>query len=639
MTTQAVGSVAGFKRCSVSKIDLKGRFVFIDDRTEMLLGLAKEELFGKLIFDFLDEPSQELIKELLLERNHFETFFDSGEITIIGKDADPVEASVIVSLNFIAGNPVNFQLIINPDQQQCHSGSSGTDDVASRGFVQALSALEGKDWKALLRALKTFAGATYVAAYRIVGDSLELRAAANGDDTNGFDFNTIPETTQLHHEVARTGIAYDFTRDDSVSWAVEQAGAAPDELVSRVTLAGGNQYLIRFAFPDTLEDHSAAVLRAAIGQRVIELILQQDSGSTEATDQGCDVQFTIGFLDSLGIGGALTQTDGQIIGYNSSMLNLAGIKEFDGTYYDLVQAISASGGLDLAAKVEAYFKGESQQDDAEDLSLSFQLSDGRDARLFVIRFSDDPGDFSAAMVLMTGANSTETRGGGDSEAWGSALQSLRAETDRVASLAQKISHKHYNKLEGSDNEDLRTLSRRARYVEKMSGELAAMVQIISSDAETETVDLNLLLTDVTDQIRSTYLRANLIVDIKRLPKIETVRGEAGKLLHNLIVNGLRAGRKDLATVNVRARQGDTHCRLEISDNGAPAPTDPKSTRQLFPGGDMIDSSDLPPGDGSSLAVSVQLARSLGWEIEFESGQPEGNKIILSVPRAGKVQSR
>ena len=60
MSVQQSHSEIGFKRCAVCKIDLKGRFVYIDERTEHLLGLTKEDLFGKNIIEFLDEPSQKL---------------------------------------------------------------------------------------------------------------------------------------------------------------------------------------------------------------------------------------------------------------------------------------------------------------------------------------------------------------------------------------------------------------------------------------------------------------------------------------------------------------------------------------------------------------------------------------------------
>ncbi len=44
--------------CAVFKIDLRGRFVYIDDETEELLGLTREELFGKSIYEFISNDFQ-----------------------------------------------------------------------------------------------------------------------------------------------------------------------------------------------------------------------------------------------------------------------------------------------------------------------------------------------------------------------------------------------------------------------------------------------------------------------------------------------------------------------------------------------------------------------------------------------------
>ena len=67
-------------RCAVCKIDLKGRFVYIDDETEKLLGLTKEELFGRQFTDFLDQHDIDTISAILTGSNRYETFFDAAQI-------------------------------------------------------------------------------------------------------------------------------------------------------------------------------------------------------------------------------------------------------------------------------------------------------------------------------------------------------------------------------------------------------------------------------------------------------------------------------------------------------------------------------------------------------------------------------
>ena len=99
MTIQQSSSGIGLTRCAVCKIDLKGRFVYVDEKVEDLLGYTKEDLFGKSLLDFIDEPSQKLIEQLLSHRNHYETFYDSTTITLLDQQRTPVAARAVVSLN------------------------------------------------------------------------------------------------------------------------------------------------------------------------------------------------------------------------------------------------------------------------------------------------------------------------------------------------------------------------------------------------------------------------------------------------------------------------------------------------------------------------------------------------------------
>jgi PAS domain S-box-containing protein len=85
MVTSTSGRGVGFRRCAVCKIDLKGRFVYIDEEIENLLGCTKEELFGKTIIEFLDEPSQEVVNRLISQRNHYESFYDTTGINIVNQ--------------------------------------------------------------------------------------------------------------------------------------------------------------------------------------------------------------------------------------------------------------------------------------------------------------------------------------------------------------------------------------------------------------------------------------------------------------------------------------------------------------------------------------------------------------------------
>jgi len=103
-------------RCAVFKIDLKGRFVYIDDETEELLGFPRDELFGRSIYEFISNDSHQILDRVLARRNRYESFYESLPLRVRAADGELRQFETVISLNFIAGNPVNYQLILVPSR-------------------------------------------------------------------------------------------------------------------------------------------------------------------------------------------------------------------------------------------------------------------------------------------------------------------------------------------------------------------------------------------------------------------------------------------------------------------------------------------------------------------------------------------
>ncbi|MCK5125001.1 MAG: HAMP domain-containing histidine kinase [candidate division Zixibacteria bacterium] len=104
--------------CAVCKIDLRGRFVYIDDEIEELLGESLEELFGKSINEYISSPSRQKLDEVISCHNRYESFYESLNLSIRLKDGQLHLYDTVITLNFIGGNPVNYQLILLPPKEQ-----------------------------------------------------------------------------------------------------------------------------------------------------------------------------------------------------------------------------------------------------------------------------------------------------------------------------------------------------------------------------------------------------------------------------------------------------------------------------------------------------------------------------------------
>jgi len=121
--------------CAVFKIDLKGRFVYIDDEVEELLGASLEELFGRSINEFISRHSRQTLEDIMAQHNRYESFYDALSLDVKLKDENLYPFDAVITLNFIAGNPVNYQVILLP----CKDETSAQTDTYDRRFLELLN--------------------------------------------------------------------------------------------------------------------------------------------------------------------------------------------------------------------------------------------------------------------------------------------------------------------------------------------------------------------------------------------------------------------------------------------------------------------------------------------------------------------
>lgn len=396
-------------RCALCKIDLRGRFVYIDDETETLLGRPREELFGRPILDVLDLNCHPVIDHLMSERDYYESHFDHAPLTLICNDGRPVRAQATMSLCFHGGNPVNFQLILKPDNISVRSCDDTRAGLSIEQFIERYLAIEpGGRIRSLAVLLQEFSGAKQVALYLTSDGTLEPRAGAGSDSESGFTFDAIPECTDLHRRVARSGGEYDVTDESAARALSDTGGAVPSEYVSTLSLEDGGHYLLRFIFSDNLADEVLAggVKRARLARRMIERLSVRAPVPSGPEDPDIDVKFTVGFLSSLGIGACLVDPAGCIIGYNPALADLLGGVELGPTCWDFLSLLDPDNSTGLAALTARHGNREGDGD----IRVHLRLPSGVECRLVIIRLAENEGDQSACWALMPQASAVRTPG-------------------------------------------------------------------------------------------------------------------------------------------------------------------------------------------------------------------------------------
>jgi len=636
MTTNQSLSGVGFTRCAVCKIDLKGRFVYLDEKVEALLGYTKEELFGKSLLDFLDEPSQQLINSLLAQRNHYETFYDTTSITVYNRSREALAMRAVVCLNFIAGNPVNYQLIIDCAGDQTGPSPSTNKPDNYKALVEEFMKIDSPaGWKDYLKVICRFVGASQACTYLIDEESLQPRSAVDRDHHGEFDFSEIPEPGALHRHVARTGEEYSFVDGSSVQRVIEQGGVAPNEYVARLGFFENAEYLVRLLFPDDFNPHEiqTAIAFARASLQLAARMIASESSTSGAGDDGGEVKFTIGFLDSLNIAAFLADSDGTVIGYNPSALQIFNEQQLEGSYLDAISSLQEFNPQDFTQPIVDYINSAEEENlPPEKLSLNIKSSSSDQSRLTVLKLGDEPGDLSGCFVFEPGSGGDATSAHGDtSDLWMPVLTALARRLKSAEDVAHKFSHEFFNRLDEKGNDRLAELSRGVRHLRGLVSELHRYVRLSTPMEPPRLTDLNLIVAEQMEKLRSIYCDMNIDCHYKKLPKITTHPRLLGQAVGCVLENAIAYNDNASAVITVCADVKDGQCRITVADKGFGI--SPRYLPNVF---DLLYRApdkkvQARDGHGVGLSIARKVIRLLRGEIDISSKVGEGTVVQFTLP--------
>ena len=495
MTTLLSQSETKLRRCAICKIDLKGRFVYIDDKIESILGLTKEELFGKSINEFLDDSSQLIINNLLTQRNKYEIFYDATELNIINCQGENLNAKAIISLNFIAGNPVNYQLIIDTCEEQSFITSPKLDIETEISFLEELILLNSfSEHKRFLNLLMNFSKAPLICLYEIKDDQLEPVCGVSEAAPDDFIFDSISKPLQFHFDIARDKEEYSPVDDKLVQKAVEKYGLAVDEYLTCLEINDESEYLLRVVFDKTNEidiAHCVQNLRLAVG--LIMRIFNSGTGNDNSVDCSFDIRFTIGFLESLSIPAFLINKDGNLIGYNPSMLEYFGKTYLDGTYVKLFDQTAKYNNEDIIPKIIDYVTSSYENQEDEVFQIPINLSKVITKKLSILKISDKTMDLSSCFVFLptSSQSSSAANDYNKYKQWHPLFRYIKNSLNNSTAIAEKIALTVNHNIPDKDTDLIAEYNAHNTRLNKTMSRVEYVFSLAATEKLTELIDLNL----------------------------------------------------------------------------------------------------------------------------------------------------
>jgi len=550
-------------RCGVCKVDLKGRFVFVDEQAQQLFGCPGEELFGKALIDFVDEASRAVVNEILSRRNHYEITFDHIGLTLVVPGAAAIRAGAIVTLNFNAGNPVNFQFIFLADNAVAVDLVRDPHAAAYRRLVAYLDGRDlTADWRGYLGELQSFSGAVQVCAYLVSPDRLEPRSSALDAGDGVTSLPSIDPTGPLHRQVADTGETYDFTDQRSIQRAVELGAPAPNEVIARLALDEGQAALIRVIFPSDIADNDARVQadRTRFALELTQRLLAPPPPS--ADDRTADnIQFAIGLLDGLGIGAMMADSRGKTAVYNPVLARLFQVEDVSVDLVELAEILSG-GAAEERQRLDDFLRGAARPSTGALELARVELPAGRPGLLAVLPLAENPNDRTAFVAIVPGALAADAA---DVLAFGRTLLSrLGADTAEAVALSARLGQRSAA-LDAEGKDQLHRLTESLQDLGRLTQDLRSALDISSRVQAPELTDLNIVLHRVVNHVNRGRGGQPLRVHTDLMLKVSTSRRAVTLALENLLQAVATGADRATATVRIAAElSGPSACRLTIT---------------------------------------------------------------------------
>ena len=212
---------------------------------------------------------------------------------------------------------------------------------------------------------------------------------------------------------------------------------------------------------------------------------------------------------------------------------------------------------------------------------------------------------------------------------------LKSPLTNILLCADLVLDRDGARLQDDSRDDLARVVRLAENGEAMIQDLLALFQITSAAEASSPVDLDRLVADALDGLRSQIDAKRLRVRVAPLPP---VWGEAGKLRHvlaNLLGNAVKYVAAGRGEVEVTARANNGSVVVCVRDNGIGIPSDfQASVFEVFrrvPGNDRTVDGVRVDGTGVGLAIVKRIVEAHGGVVWVESAPGDGSRFFVRLP--------
>lgn len=594
MTAAATSAASRISRCAVCKIDRKGRFVYLDEETEKLLGYSQVEIFAKPFSEFLDPSDHELIDEICSQFNRYETFYDAAAVTIIDSQGRRIPATVVVSLNFAAGNPVNYEIIIHVTEPGGEVQREIVEDNTAAKFLDylfdaRLPSESPEAASAMADALLEYTGATAVGLFATSGESPQLIASSGMNSGDEFEINGTAESDPRQYFKAL------------------------------LEFPGSEECLLKIAFDESWPEDRLAEARRRAGtatdllSRTLRTISEEEPAYNSA-----DTFSIIELLDRMCIGAALFDSEKHLVDHNRQLHEMLPVDSVT-SLEAFAAKVAEAGNSEAPEHIRAYFDAGKAGSTPLDFELLVSLSSGRSACLNIFRLAPESEDMSAYCLLTPcepdGGRSVKQLSGLSRRFIRQAIEQLNSSVSAGLAVCRRLDHEFHSELTGDGSFHLNCLANHLQKSSSVVNKLKKSAAFAREPEEASPTDLTRLVEHLLPDIEKNYPGVKLSFSYSNLPKVTVCRRKLGTVLKNIFKHLAAHAIGQELGINVSAAVNPKECHVRIKCEGAAIPQ--KHLENAF--------------DPDGLGVTRELVSLIGGRLELIKSRGRGSVLMVSFP--------
>lgn len=207
-----------------------------------------------------------------------------------------------------------------------------------------------------------------------------------------------------------------------------------------------------------------------------------------------------------------------------------------------------------------------------------------------------------------------------------AAHELRSPLQTITLLTEVLAS-HGRQLDSDEADCVDGIQRSADRLRALVEDLLAYARVGTVVRRREDVDCAQLVADSRESLRARLAETGATVLCRDLPVVVGDPGELAVVFQNLIANGLKFGRPEVApTIDVSAQRVGQDWQFNVTDNGIGI--EPRNRERVFRVFQRLSTDDGPVGSGIGLATCRRIVEGHGGRI-WADVNPDGPGARLS----------